>query len=156
MLFSVSGTGSSKKRLHVFGIYRKLVTHGVLAQLGEHLLCKQGVSGSIPLSSTEGHPLRMSFHLKRHSLESAAPCVSLSSYHLSVYCLSFDIFLSLFQTAVIICFVFCRYHLSLLERKQAAYREVTECHQREERCCHNCHFHMFSPFFGCMYLIAVI
>ena len=25
---------------------------GGLAQLGEHLLCKQGVSGSIPLSST--------------------------------------------------------------------------------------------------------
>ena len=25
---------------------------GALAQLGEHLLCKQGVSGSIPLSST--------------------------------------------------------------------------------------------------------
>ena len=27
-------------------------TIGVLAQLGEHLLCKQGVSGSIPLIST--------------------------------------------------------------------------------------------------------
>ena len=26
--------------------------HGALAQLGEHLLCKQGVSGSIPLGST--------------------------------------------------------------------------------------------------------
>ena len=26
--------------------------HGAVAQLGEHLLCKQGVSGSIPLSST--------------------------------------------------------------------------------------------------------
>jgi hypothetical protein len=25
---------------------------GGLAQLGEHLLCKQGVNGSIPLSST--------------------------------------------------------------------------------------------------------
>lgn len=25
---------------------------GAVAQLGEHLLCKQGVSGSIPLSST--------------------------------------------------------------------------------------------------------
>ena len=25
---------------------------GALAQLGEHLLCKQGVNGSIPLSST--------------------------------------------------------------------------------------------------------
>jgi hypothetical protein len=28
--------------------------HGAVAQLGEHLLCKQGVSGSIPLSSTRG------------------------------------------------------------------------------------------------------
>ena len=30
---------------------------GAVAQLGEHLLCKQGVSGSIPLSSTKsiGH-----------------------------------------------------------------------------------------------------
>ncbi len=27
-------------------------TVGAVAQLGEHLLCKQGVSGSIPLSST--------------------------------------------------------------------------------------------------------
>lgn len=26
---------------------------GAVAQLGEHLLCKQGVSGSIPLSSTK-------------------------------------------------------------------------------------------------------
>ena len=29
------------------------VMFGVLAQLGEHLLCKQGVSGSIPLCSTK-------------------------------------------------------------------------------------------------------
>ena len=27
--------------------------NGAVAQLGEHLLCKQGVSGSIPLSSTK-------------------------------------------------------------------------------------------------------
>jgi hypothetical protein len=27
-------------------------THGAIAQLEEHLLCKQGVSGSSPLSST--------------------------------------------------------------------------------------------------------
>jgi hypothetical protein len=38
---------------------------GAVAQLGEHLLCKQGVSGSIPLSSTnslgveaDGYPLK--------------------------------------------------------------------------------------------------
>ena len=30
--------------------------HGALAQLGEHLLCKQGVVGSIPTGSTKlGH-----------------------------------------------------------------------------------------------------
>ena len=28
-------------------------TNGGLAQLGEHLLCKQGVNGSIPLVSTK-------------------------------------------------------------------------------------------------------
>ena len=28
--------------------------YGGIAQLGEHLLCKQGVSGSIPLISTTG------------------------------------------------------------------------------------------------------
>ena len=30
-----------------------ILDHGVLAQLGEHLLCKQGVVGSIPSSSTK-------------------------------------------------------------------------------------------------------
>ena len=30
--------------------------HGGIAQLGEHLLCKQGVSGSIPLISTSREP----------------------------------------------------------------------------------------------------
>jgi hypothetical protein len=29
--------------------------HGAVAQLGEHLLCKQGVTGSIPVSSTTPH-----------------------------------------------------------------------------------------------------
>ena len=33
------------------GIMVKDDTYGELAQLGEHLLCKQGVSGSIPLFS---------------------------------------------------------------------------------------------------------
>ena len=27
--------------------------NGAVAQLGEHLLCKQGVTGSIPVSSTK-------------------------------------------------------------------------------------------------------
>ena len=31
-----------------------LKRYGGIAQLGEHLLCKQGVSGSIPLISTKG------------------------------------------------------------------------------------------------------
>src|SRR6516165_1069777 len=30
----------------------KSCRHGAVAQLGEHLLCKQGVTGSIPVSST--------------------------------------------------------------------------------------------------------
>ena len=35
------------------GCYRKVVhLRGALAQLGEHLLCKQGVVGSIPTGST--------------------------------------------------------------------------------------------------------
>ena len=36
------------------GTLRKL--HGGVAQLGEHLPCKQGVSGSIPLISTKRDP----------------------------------------------------------------------------------------------------
>jgi hypothetical protein len=32
--------------------FASVETIGALAQLGEHLLCKQGVNGSIPLSST--------------------------------------------------------------------------------------------------------
>ena len=31
---------------------------GGIAQLGEHLLCKQGVIGSIPIGSTKPHALR--------------------------------------------------------------------------------------------------
>ena len=33
--------------------------HGGIAQLGEHLLCKQGVNGSIPFISTKGLKLRL-------------------------------------------------------------------------------------------------
>ena len=32
----------------------RIERNGGIAQLGEHLLCKQGVSGSIPLISTKG------------------------------------------------------------------------------------------------------
>jgi len=34
-----------------------LNSHGAVAQLGEHLLCKQGVVGSIPISSTRSSRL---------------------------------------------------------------------------------------------------
>ncbi len=34
-----------------FGLCTRLA-YGALAQLGEHLLCKQGVIGSIPIGST--------------------------------------------------------------------------------------------------------
>lgn len=47
------------------GLLSGVAMVGAVAQLGEHLLCKQGVSGSIPLSSTnslgvetEGYPLK--------------------------------------------------------------------------------------------------
>ena len=39
---------SLQNTIHIEWIAR----NGALAQLGEHLLCKQGVIGSIPLSST--------------------------------------------------------------------------------------------------------
>ena len=46
---------------------------GALAQLGEHLLCKQGVSGSIPLRSTNssrGIPIRSQSACKRFAVQS--------------------------------------------------------------------------------------
>ena len=33
--------------------------YGGIAQLGEHLLCKQGVNGSIPFISTKGLKVRL-------------------------------------------------------------------------------------------------
>ena len=54
-------TKNGEKMLDIsskYGIIQKLsdgmVKYGGIAQLGEHLLCKQGVSGSIPLISTKG------------------------------------------------------------------------------------------------------
>jgi hypothetical protein len=38
------------------GLLSGVAMVGAVAQLGEHLLCKQGVSGSIPLSSTKFCP----------------------------------------------------------------------------------------------------
>ena len=52
--------------------YRNL--NGAVAQLGEHLLCKQGVSGSIPLSSTKVLVLRTE-RLSALSLEEIKVCV---------------------------------------------------------------------------------
>ena len=36
---------------------------GAVAQLGEHLLCKQGVTGSIPVSSTTLEATRLFLHV---------------------------------------------------------------------------------------------
>ena len=41
-----------KTRCLIFRVLPEI--YGGIAQLGEHLLCKQGVSGSIPLISTTG------------------------------------------------------------------------------------------------------
>ena len=38
------------------GICRLTSAYGAVAQLGEHLLCKQGVTGSIPVGSTRAGP----------------------------------------------------------------------------------------------------
>ena len=47
---------------------------GGLAQLGEHLLCKQGVVGSIPSSSTK--PL-----MKKLEVSAYIKCVFISSFY---------------------------------------------------------------------------
>ena len=40
-----------------------VVINGGIAQLGEHLLCKQGVIGSIPIISTKGEMNRANLDL---------------------------------------------------------------------------------------------
>ena len=45
--------GPSKKRIQTRKVTGK-VTNGGVAQLGEHLPCKQGVMGSNPIISTRG------------------------------------------------------------------------------------------------------
>ncbi len=47
----VWGPWSQETLSLTFGNY--LLARGALAQLGEHLLCKQGVIGSIPIGSTK-------------------------------------------------------------------------------------------------------
>ncbi len=58
---------------------------GAVAQLGEHLLCKQGVSGSIPLSSTN-HNWCRDERLDDISFEEKRVCTLLSS-GLCLFCL---------------------------------------------------------------------
>ena len=48
-------------------------TVGAVAQLGEHLLCKQGVSGSIPLSST----IRLVLNWRKGILGEIKVCIGL-------------------------------------------------------------------------------
>jgi hypothetical protein len=50
------------------GICRLTSGLGAVAQLGEHLLCKQGVTGSIPVGSTSQMP-----DDRRQASEGAAP-----------------------------------------------------------------------------------
>ena len=50
MLFNFEGVGREDRP----GPWKE--ENGGLAQLGEHLLCKQGVKGSIPLISTNREP----------------------------------------------------------------------------------------------------
>ena len=46
--------------------------YGGLAQLGEHLLCKQGVKGSIPLISTRREP-RHAYRIGYGEMEKKGP-----------------------------------------------------------------------------------
>ena len=49
---------------------------GALAQLGEHLLCKQGVIGSIPIGSTSaGHALATNFSRDEDIRSAGSPAV---------------------------------------------------------------------------------
>ena len=50
MLFNFEGLDKNLKKYG--GVPEALQTCGGVAQLGEHLLCKQGVKGSIPFIST--------------------------------------------------------------------------------------------------------
>ena len=57
------------------GVIRRFIgvaVHGAVAQLGEHLLCKQGVTGSIPVSSTIYRSLSRQAESKRSQTVVAA------------------------------------------------------------------------------------
>ena len=48
---------------------RRQFSYGAVAQLGEHLLCKQGVTGSIPVSSTIAPIAPLASGLRRGALK---------------------------------------------------------------------------------------
>jgi hypothetical protein len=52
-----------------------IVPHGAVAQLEEHLLCKQGVGGSSPLRSTRA---LLASRLPRRAVLAGQPCDSLT------------------------------------------------------------------------------
>ena len=55
----VGGVGSIVTTVHQLAA-RTVLGFGDVAQLGEHLLCKQGVVGSIPIVSTKLSPGKLS------------------------------------------------------------------------------------------------
>src|SRR6185503_19841036 len=59
------------------GLLSGVAMVGAVAQLGEHLLCKQGVTGSIPLSSTKSLWCRagISFWRKTKFASASAGCL---------------------------------------------------------------------------------
>ena len=72
-LFNFEGPGGTSNKGSIallFGWRRvsKLLKYGGVAQLGEHLLCKQGVIGSIPFISTKGRKVRTTGGLTRYGL----------------------------------------------------------------------------------------
>ena len=72
-LFNFEGPGGTSNKGSIallFGWRRvsKLLKYGGVAQLGEHLLCKQGVIGSIPFISTQGRKVRTTGGLTRYGL----------------------------------------------------------------------------------------
>jgi hypothetical protein len=54
----------------LFIVHRSSFRTGAVAQLGEHLLCKQGVVGSSPISSTTVQSLSRNRVLQREVVES--------------------------------------------------------------------------------------
>ena len=72
-LFNFEGPGGTSNKGSIallFGWRRvsKLLKYGGVAQLGEHLLCKQGVIGSNPFISTKGRKVRTTGGLTRYGL----------------------------------------------------------------------------------------